>query len=89
MSALALPLMALSISIASKPCVESSRQIADSVLAKAAVAKGIAGTSRVALDPSGSCVEIDVTSPGTKRLVRLVLRTLEVPAEAVRFQVVS
>jgi hypothetical protein len=89
MSIIALSLVAITASIGSKPCVESARQVSDSVLAKAAVAKGFAGTSRVALDPSGSCVEIDVNSPGTKRLVRLMLRTLEVPAGSVRFQVVS
>jgi hypothetical protein len=85
----ALPLLALSASLASKPCTESPRQIPDSLLAKATVAKGIAGAGRVALDPSGSCIEIDVNSPGTKRLVKLLLRTLEVPSRAVRFQVVS
>ncbi len=86
---LALPLLALSASLASKPCTESPRQVSDSLLARAAVAKGIAGTERVALSPSGSCIEIDVATPGTKRLVKLVLRTLEVPSRAVRFQIVS
>lgn len=86
---LALTSLALAATLASKPCSDSSLRVDDSLLTKAAVAKGLAGTQRVTLDASGSCIEIDVNSYGTKRLAALILRSLDVPREAVRFNVVS
>jgi hypothetical protein len=86
---LALPLLALAATPASKPCTDSSRQLPGDLLARAEVARGLAGTQRVTLDASGSCIEIEVSSYGTGRLVALILRSLDVPYEAVRFHVVS
>lgn len=86
---LALPTLALAATLASKPCTDSSQPLPGDLFAKAEVAKGLAGTERVALDASGSCIDIDVISVGTGRLVALILRSLEVPYEAVRFHVVS
>jgi hypothetical protein len=75
--------------VVSKPCSYASQGGADSLLAKGNVAMGIPGTQRVALDPSGGCLRIDVRTAGTARLVGLLLRGLAVPHDAVRFQVVS
>ena len=86
---LALSSLTLAATLASKPCSDSSLRLDDGVLAKAAVAKGLAGTSRIALDASGSCIDIDVNSYGTGRLVALIMRSLDVPYEAVRYHVVS
>jgi hypothetical protein len=86
---LALTSLALAATLASKPCSDPSLRIDDSLLTKAAVAKDLAGTERVALDASGSCIEIDVNSYGTGRLAALILRSLDVPYDAVRFKVVS
>jgi hypothetical protein len=72
-----------------KPCADRSQISADSLLARGNVAMGIPGTQRVALDASGGCLQIDVRTTGTARLVGLLLRTLEVPGDAVRFKVVS
>jgi hypothetical protein len=82
-------LAALLVQSSSKPCGAFASRGADSLLTKGRVAMGIAGTQRVALDPSGSCLHIQVRTPGTARLVALLLRGLAVPADAVRFQVVS
>jgi hypothetical protein len=73
----------------SKPCTPSPQAAADSLLIKANLAMWIPGTRRVTVDRSGSCLEIDVSTPGTARLVALLLRTMHVPHDAVRFQVVS
>jgi hypothetical protein len=89
MPKLALPSLALAAILASKPCTDASQPLPSDLLTKAAVAKGLAGTARVAPDASGSCIDIDVNSVGTGRLVVLILRSLEVPYEAVRLHVVS
>ncbi len=80
---------ALLVPSTTKPCAPSSAGVSDSLLAKANVALGIAGTRRVAVDPAGACLQIDVTTPGTARLVSLLLRSLDVPQGAVRLHVVS
>lgn len=72
-----------------KPCRAPSNVSVENLLARAGVAMDIPGTRRVAMDRSGSCLEIDVSTPGTARLVGLLLRVLEVPRQAVRFQVVT
>ncbi|MBA3258745.1 MAG: hypothetical protein H0T68_04680 [Gemmatimonadales bacterium] len=72
-----------------KPCAPSSGSLSDTVRAKANVALGIAGTRRVAVDPSGSCLQIEVSTRGTARLVALLLRSLDVPRGAVRLHIVS
>jgi hypothetical protein len=82
-------LAALLVPSAAKPCAPSAQAVGDSRLSKGNVAMDIPGTRRVAVDRSGSCLEVDVSTPGTARLVALLLRSLDVPAEAVRFQVVS
>jgi hypothetical protein len=79
----------LAVPVAAKPCTHSSQISADSLLARGNVAMGIPGTQRVALDASGGCLQIDVRTAGTARLVGLLLRTLEVPGDAVRMKVVS
>jgi hypothetical protein len=86
---LALSSVALAATLASKPCSDSSLRLDDADLAHAAVAKGLAGTQRVALDASGTCIDVEVNSYGTARLVALILRSLDVPYQAVRYHVVS
>ena len=86
---LALSSLALAATLASKPCSDSSVRVDDTLLAHAAVAKGLAGTQRVELDPTGTCIDIEVNSYGTARLVALILRSLDVPYQAVRYHVVS
>ena len=87
---LALPLaVALAVGSASKPCAPPLGVSAETLLARAEIARKVAGTERVALDDARSCIDIAVRTPGTARLVELLLRGVKVPPEAVRFQVDS
>ena len=79
----------LSLQSQSKPCTSPSGYSADSLVSRASLALDLPGTRRVTVDPSGTCLQIEVQSPGTARLVKLILRALEVPRDAVRFQVVT
>ena len=75
--------------LAAKPCAAPAGVSQQTLLAQAEIARGLAGTDAVALDPSQSCITISVRTEGTARLVGLLLRGVKVPAEAVRFQVDS
>lgn len=86
MSTFALLLAALAAEPAAKPCHPAIAT--QGLLDRGEVVLGLAGTRRVALDPAGTCLEIDVATPGTARLAALILRALEVPDEAIRLQVV-
>jgi hypothetical protein len=80
---------ALLASVPVKPCETASGVSAEALLAKAEVARRIAGTESVELDASRSCINVAVRSPGTARLVDLLFRGLKVPSEVVRFHVDS
>jgi hypothetical protein len=86
---LALSSLAFAATLASKPCSDLSVPLDETTLANAAVAKGLAGTQRVAVDATGTCIDVEVNSYGTARLVMLIMRSLDVPYEAVRYHVVS
>ncbi|HUF36683.1 MAG TPA: hypothetical protein VMN37_12080, partial [Gemmatimonadales bacterium] len=89
-SLLALPLaLTLAAGAAPKPCAPPLGVSAETLLTRAMIARGLAGTEAVALDASRSCIGITVRTRGTARLVELLLRGVEVPAEAVRFRVDS
>ena len=85
---LLLPLaLTLALGVAPKPCAPPLGVSAETLLARAMIARGLAATDAVALDDSRSCIAITVRTSGTARLVQLLLRGVEVPAEAVRFRV--
>lgn len=88
MPLLALPLAAVLALPATKPCAPPLGVSAETLFSRAQVARRLAGTQAVTLDGS-SCINIAVRTPGTQRLIELLLRGVEVPAEAVRFQVDS
>ncbi len=85
---LALPLAAALALPSMKPCAPPLGVSAETLFSRAQVARGLAGTEAVTLD-GRACISIAVRTPGTARLVELLLRGVEVPAEAVRFQVDS
>ena len=72
-----------------KPCAAPTGVSQETLLAQAEIARGLAATDAVALDPSGSCIMVRVRTAGTARLVALLLRGVKVPSEAIRFQVDS
>ena len=54
---------------------------------RASVALDLAGTDQVAIDSTGHCIGVQVRSYGTARLVKLILRGVEVPRQAVELRV--
>lgn len=61
----------------------------EDMLPRARAALDIPGTEQVALDPTRRCIGILVRTPGTARLVKLLLRGVEIPREAVDLRVVE
>jgi hypothetical protein len=73
-----------------KPCSgAASVQQLEELLPRASVALALAGTDEVAIDPNRRCIAVQVRSYGTARLVKLILRSMEVPREAVELRVVE
>jgi hypothetical protein len=86
-AALALTLTAAT---AAKPCSgEAGGPALEELLPRVRVALGLAGTEQVAIDPTRRCIGVQVRTTGTARLVKLLLRGLEVPREAVELRVVE
>jgi hypothetical protein len=61
----------------------------EAMLPKARAALGIPGTDQVAVDEASRCIGIQVRTRGTARLVKLLLRGVEIPREAVDLRVVE
>jgi hypothetical protein len=61
----------------------------EQMLPLARTALDLPGTAQVALDPARRCIGIEVRSPGTARLVKLILRGVAVPRSAVELRVVE
>ena len=73
-----------------KPCSgAASVQELEELLPRASVALALAGTDQVAIDSTRHCIGIQVRSYGTARLVKLILRSMEVSREAVELRVVE
>jgi hypothetical protein len=73
---------------AAKPCSgTASVQELEALLPRASVALGLAGTDQVAIDATGHCIGVQVRTYGTARLVKLILRGVEVPRQAVELRV--
>jgi hypothetical protein len=82
--------LALAVTAApSKPCSGEAGTALEELLPRVRVALDLAGTDEVALDPSRRCIGVQVRSRGTARLVKLLLRGVDVPLEAVDLRVVE
>ena len=82
--------LALTTTAAVKPCSGSATvQELEALLPRASVALDLAGAEEVAIDPSRHCIGVQVRTYGTARLVKLILRSMEVPREAVELRVVE
>lgn len=89
LAALAALSLAVSLNVSSsrQPCAAAVPGLStEALLQRASIARRLAGTERVELDRDG-CVAIAVRTPGTARLLGLVLRGVEVPAHVVRYRV--
>ena len=73
-----------------KPC-NGATPVPDleSMLPGARVALDLPGTDQVAVDAATRCIGIQVRSQGTARLVKLVLRGMNVPREVADLRVVE
>ncbi|HEU4473193.1 MAG TPA: hypothetical protein VFR72_00075 [Gemmatimonadales bacterium] len=73
-----------------KPCDGRTDVAAlEEMLPRARTALDIPGTDQVSLDAGRRCIGIQVRTTGTARLVKLLLRAVEVPREAVDLRVVA
>ena len=73
-----------------KPCDGlTAVSVLEEMLPRARAALDIPGTEQVALDPASRCIGIQVRTPGTARLVKLLLRGVKIPREAVDLRVVE
>ena len=59
------------------------------MLPRVQAALDIPGTDQVAMSSTSRFIGIQVRTPGTARLVKLLLRGIDVPREAVEFRVVE
>jgi hypothetical protein len=73
-----------------KPCSGLNAVPAlEEMLPRARTALDMPGTEQVSLDPAQRCIGIQVRTQGTARLVKLLLRGVEVPRDAVDLRVVE
>jgi hypothetical protein len=72
-----------------KPCSGAAGTALEELLPRVRLALDLAGTDEVALDPSRRCIGVQVRSRGTARLVKLLLRGMDVPLETVDLRVVE
>jgi hypothetical protein len=82
--------LALAVTPVAKPCDGLTAVPAlEEMLPRARAALDIPGTDQVELDPARRCIGIQVRTQGTARLVKLLLRGVKVPREAVDLRVVE
>jgi hypothetical protein len=73
-----------------KPCSgETSVPMLEEMLPRVRAALDLPGTDQVGIDESRRCIAVQVRTTGTARLVKLMLRGLDVPREAVDLRVVE
>jgi hypothetical protein len=82
--------LALSTPAAAKPCSgRIGAPALEELLPRVSTALDLPGTDQVAIEPARRCIAVQVRTQGTARLVRLLLRGLQVPREAVELRVVE
>lgn len=81
--------LALGGSTAAKPCSGSAGVSLEELLPRVRSALALPGTDQVAIDPAGRCIGVQVRTRGTARLVKLLLRGIDVPLAAVELRVVE
>jgi hypothetical protein len=89
---LALPIVSTiaAADLVAKPCAGTVPVPAlEEMLPRVRAALDIPGTDQVALDAAGRCIGVQVRTHGTARLVKLLLRGIDVPREAAEIRVVE
>ena len=82
-------LLALPTPASAKPCVGAAAASLEELLPRVRTALELPGTDQVGIDTDRRCIGVQVRTHGTARLVKLLLRGLEVPREAVDLRVVE
>ena len=73
-----------------KPCSgQTGMPALEDMLPRVSAALDLPGTDQVGIDPSSRCIAVQVRTSGTARLVKLLLRGLDVPRDAVELRVVE
>lgn len=73
-----------------KPCSGATGvPMLEELLPRVSLALDLPGTDQVAIDPARGCIGVQVRTSGTARLVKLMLRGLDVPRDAVELRVVE
>lgn len=86
-AALALP---SAVSASAKPCSGATGVPAlEEMLPRVGLALDLPGTDQVAIDPTRRCIAVQVRTSGTARLVKLLIRGVGVPREAIDLRVVE
>jgi hypothetical protein len=76
--------------VLAKPCDGlTTVPLLEEMLPRARAALDIPGTQQVVLDPTRRCIGIEVRTQGTARLVKLLLRGVDIPREVVDLRVVE
>lgn len=82
--------LTLGLQVLVKPCNgDTAVPVLEEMLPRARAALDIPGTQQVILDHGRRCIGIEVRTHGTARLVKLLLRGVEIPREAVDLRVVD
>jgi hypothetical protein len=82
--------LALTVSASAKPCSgRAGAPALEELLPRVRTALDLPGTDQVAIDPARRCIGVQVRTQGTARLVKLLLRGLEVPRDLVELRVVD
>jgi hypothetical protein len=92
LSSLAVSALALTptVDALAKPCEGlTALPVLEEMLPRARAALDIPGTEQVTLDPATRCIGIQVRTSGTARLVKLLLRGVKIPREAVDLRVLE
>ena len=89
LTSLAAAVLALDGAAAAKPCSGSVGVPLEELLPRVRTALALPGTDQVAIDQTGRCIGVQVRTRGTARLVKLLLRGVEVPLGAVELRVVE
>ena len=89
LTSLAAALLVLGGATEVRPCSGSVGVPLEELLPRVRTALSLPGTDQVTIDQAGRCIGVQVRTRGTARLVKLLLRGIDVPLGAVELRVVE
>ena len=89
-AAVAAAALTVAVPAAAEPCSgRTTVPMLEEMLPRVRTALNLPGTDQVGIDPARRCIAVQVRTAGTARLVKLLLRGVDVPREAVDLRVVE